>query len=1409
MSSFCRITGHARNLPKPHYFPLLPPISPADAKKLCRITGRSGDAHHFSPIIAFGKPIKLLGATGCRITMFQDFMFTKPVFERTKENEKAYVFLEDAMSKMKSKRDKCSNFEKQFAYNIEEQKVTIVIPPEIEEGIRCGEIESFSMKKDGKIVQIKVRSGRIIKLNVHQMTKEEVEDVSENIHYGEGQNKDVLEEQLKVLNERTKRKEETLARRKLFEDKEKKEEESERKATYRPKSKKPLVMSHKKREEKKQKMEKLLEEQKANRSLALPKYNKELEPDPDEVVRYEQMLSDLAAAQKTSHSLVVCATELDWRELQTASESFDWETFPKEEEEVLPISVQERIVDSSKMVLDSQIGSLDIVAAVETIDSIPLPKETILNAIVDFKDEKQMKFTEKVDEAIKNLKCEDLVTSFDEIGDVTLNLTNADVGFLVRKEDGNVEFIPKAAFSEKGDAEALAGAMVNLDNNESGKSNKKFVTGQIIHLADEESFVAGQTVEDENGKRFLPGHTVITKDGSVKFIPGHLVDAQEGNLFMAGQTIDTPDGPQFVPGQMMDRGDGKSIFVQGQTITTDEGPKFVPGELVKDEDGFDCFVPGIPLPIDGNDKFVPGQTFQDNSGDISFTPGQIVDTVEGPVFVPGQTFVTEKGDKKFVKGELVKDDAGKLKFVRTDRVIPSIKEELIIPTDELIPIAIAGKNVIGFVVNPANTANLAKGENVLGDMVEIDDGVQFYVQNKMPEDIMMRADKIISGKLSVGDKEQRFIPGRLINTPEGKEKFVPGQLVMTSHGEDFVPGQIVETTDGPKFVPGQMVDTSDGEKFVPGQVIVEESGPKFVPGQIIQTKNGSTFIPGQMMNTVAGQKFVPGQLVECIDGPRFVPGQVIESPEGPKFIPGTVIETEEGLKYVPHEAEESGEDIEIAFQGFEVTPEEMHLLTAHPIDSRAHSPVANDQCLIDSRTLKRMASDTLEVHGTTPEPQSERKKKKKSKKRVAIEAPEEEEDEVSKDDSEEVDEGSDKVELLKLMFNAANTMSNVKRTREIKKLMPAMGLEDIPKYPIQCEAIARILATPSENKNKALREFLGYNDDLVNDIMIQIASMDNINKNEDVKSVISKALQSVVTNKCDKEISNIISKLADDPDSLINDTRTQILLTEAVGLVCVTGNVEAASLLEKFISEPSNPSILKEDSDVMTVLRQLIVLHEIAERDEETANVLQLLQTNPEGVKSRKVIKQLLRGANQLLVPPSDLRRKGKKFDVRHVASSRDIPAEIFEQLKSDQDEAKKFLDDLPDELFHAIMSDERISNNVLQSLDMPTKGKADVAKFREGMAIVIAQASVQAVIPRKYARSVYYGIMPYILIDEQGFKFFERGLTGRKLAPSKIIENTWFKGDDYYQRSILYSKVSFCRQGFQSFYDPSELMNH
>ncbi|RXG72657.1 hypothetical protein Avbf_07855 [Armadillidium vulgare] len=850
-------------------------------------------------------------------------------------------------------------------------------------------------------------------------------------------------------------------------------------------------------------------------------------------------------------------------------------------------------------------------------------------------------------------------------------------------------------------------------------------------------------------------------------------------------------------GQMLDRGDKKPIFVQGQTIVTDGSLKFVPGEFITDEDEYKIFVPGMTMPCHGKEEFIPGQVFQTEDG-ITFTPGQVIDTDEGPSFVPGKMFKTSDGVKKFVKGEMLTANDGKITFktAQPEIKIPTIKEDLvepidenIIPNDDLQLVAVVGKDISGFVVKPTNTSNIQAGDKLFGDIVESNESVLFYLSGKLPQNLSPDS-KIISGKLTIDETSQRFIPGKMISSDD-EEHFVPGQLVKTLHGQEFIPGQFVETADGPKFVPGHSVMTSEGEKFIPGQVIVEEDGPKFVPGQIIQTKNGATFIPGQLMNTEKGKKFVPGQVIETKDGPRFVPGQVIETSEGPKFISGTIVETEDGLKYLPTPSsvginiEESEEDSEISFQGFDVSPEEIRLLS-HTIKTRrtSHAPITKEEGLIDSGMLKRLAADTMDIHGRTPEPNI---KKKKKKGKITIDALDDDEE---KSEAVKEDPGTTKVDVLKQLMKVGLTVSSFRKEKELEKLGDLLSkLDNYNENEAEIEAMKFINSqTPQEDLCEL---YIGNDEQLIEDILHEIGDIDDIKRNDEVTRIVNDAIKKCVTSKCDEQISELIRKISKDPDSLFTDSAAQILLTEAVGVVCVTGDVEVASLLEKFISQPTNPDCLKEDKDVLAVLRQLLVLNRIAERKDEVAKVLQELQEDPEGIKDRNKVRKFIREAKSLLL--SEKKSAVKQFDVRHVASSKDIPKEIFEQIKEDKEEAEKFMAKLPNELFSAIMGDERCGGQFLKSLGADKTGKAsrEMDKFRKGMAVVIAKDNVQAVIPRIYARSIYYGIMPYLLIDEEGFKFFEKGLTGRKLAPSRVIENTWFQPDSYYQKSVLAQQIT------------------
>merc|ERR1712142_764130 len=107
-------------------------------------------------------------------------------------------------------------------------------------------------------------------------------------------------------------------------------------------------------------------------------------------------------------------------------------------------------------------------------------------------------------------------------------------------------------------------------------------------------------------------------------------------------------------------------------------------------------------------------------------------------------------------------------------------------------------------------------------------------------------------------------------------------------------------------------------------------------------------------------------------------------------------------------------------------------------------------------------------------------------------------------------------------------------------------------------------------------------------------------------------------------------------------------------------------------------------------------------------------------------------------------------------------------------------------------MGDDRCGERLMESLssDKADRAKQDLKRFKGDMAVVVTKGEVQAIIPKEMSRSIYYGIMPYIMIDEEGFKFFEKGLTGRKLAPPKVIENNWYMPDSYYERRPLYQRT-------------------
>ncbi|XP_015514042.2 obscurin isoform X6 [Neodiprion lecontei] len=989
--SFCRITGRSRGLPKPNYFPLLPPISPAAAKRWCRITGKSYGlpTHHYIPVLL---GVHTPGKNKCRITtasglgphhftdgvivgekkkhvVLQDYRYVFPVLDTDNAQQKVLRDLLD------TKQPSPEEDGGRFVYTVEERRCSLVFPARLEAAVRDGDVRDVMLSRDCDTVLLRLRQGKNVSVDFRDL------DNFENLYDGMGPREDVVKEREKLEAEARKRKKKRQAglnyAKKIFEDKERVADE---------------------------------EELKRVKQVKLKSVKEDVK---EETQDWKHVNLDNTATNGAS----LIAASGDWRDLvKPLMENWDWNNFERDAALVnglpvvdrmpQPIKTDPKFVDLENTptgLIGSPIfeeaGGLEAVAVVAPF--------TPLNA--EPNPELQIALTSIPPQDLELTS--DVTAKFNAVGRQAVET--------LPKVDEIPELVQKMKSGVQTKMHKVSGLKLDIE------SAQRFIPGQTLQTPTGPVFVPGQTVRTPHGPAFVPGFTVNTPDGPL-LIPGQIVNAVESNnkktpMFVAGQTLPTKNGLQFVQGQNMHTADG-ARFVQGQTVLTDAGPKFVagqvtegfeflPGQTIITEDGTPCFMPGQTMTNEEGEQlfipgqsvqrgeaweFVPGQSVKTPSGEVAFVPGKTMLTSEGPSFVPGQNVIASNGETHFVPGVTVESENGPKfvagttlntpegrkfvegQFVETPegekRFMPGLTT--ILEGNEAFEFA-AARNLndvvfleagpIGIPIDPktANALSLSgQPDEVFGHMVQTEKGVEFFPE--CVKSLPPGGKKVVPGQLVRGGKGgPRFVPGMM--TDDG---FVPGQVVMTEMGEQFVPGQVVDTTEGPKFVPGQVVETRSGPKFVPGQTIETADGPRFVPGQIVETKAGPTFIPGQVISTEdEGSRFVPGQVVDTPDGPRFVPGRVVEAGDrGVTFVPGQIVQTEEGPRFVAPDLTDTAEGgLEFSVQGFEVTPEELRLLRprhhfSYDTAARGHQ----GEMSIDARMLRQLSEAGMSVGRQVP-----------------------------------------------------------------------------------------------------------------------------------------------------------------------------------------------------------------------------------------------------------------------------------------------------------------------------------------------------------------------------------------------------------------------------------------------------------
>lgn len=230
--SYCRITGKSKGLPKPNYFPLLPPISPADARRFCRITGKAYGlpTHCYIPVIltAFSNKSK------CKITnsvrphhyepdyeygkrkhiVLTDYRYMIPIFDETNVQQKHLINL------INSKVVQCD--EHYFIYSIKEQKCNLVFPAKLEAAVRDGDVQDVMFAKTNDSVLLCMNKGKSVSLDLQDYEIGEIDSngVEKHLFEGEGPRYEVLlareTEEKSTHHNRNKRKKNGVQKSKTF-----------------------------------------------------------------------------------------------------------------------------------------------------------------------------------------------------------------------------------------------------------------------------------------------------------------------------------------------------------------------------------------------------------------------------------------------------------------------------------------------------------------------------------------------------------------------------------------------------------------------------------------------------------------------------------------------------------------------------------------------------------------------------------------------------------------------------------------------------------------------------------------------------------------------------------------------------------------------------------------------------------------------------------------------------------------------------------------------------------------------------------------------------------------------------------------------------------------------------------------
>lgn len=1401
--AFCRITGRSRGLPKPNYFPLLPPISPSAAKRYCRITGKSYGlpSHNFIPVILTAN---LSHKVQCKITthgsgtapltgfdgaeyghrkhvLLPDYRYLFPRFDEENKTQKELLGL------LESTQVDDGMLANNYVYRVDEKSCSLVFPAKLESAIRDGDVRDVMLAKDSDRILLKMRKGTNVSVEMcdWRASFDDNEVKWGTLCDGEGPRPEISLERAQEEKLKKKRQKKMRHMAKVFEGKHSSSAtHTEKHAT-------------------------------ANHRQSINSLNSRFVASAIDSLfsGKDQLLSQLQGSARSCSDLVKPLIESwDWKTYeQMANSMFKSEVavdLPK------PIQIEPLLVDRQcpkvrhPELLENTIG-FDAMPHVAPLANFKAAEQIIDETVITSIRRLSAQQLADTENAIEKLETEvEQLPTVDDLSQVLnhmksgkfshlagvrglkLDINKAHETFIagqnISTPAGDL-FIPGHTVATPAGLVYVPGLTVNtpgvgvsfipgyVTKSEEDQEKFEFIAGQLI----DDKFVPGQTLGSPTEPRFCEGQTILTADGQLKFVAGIVHE----NEFICGQTLATGEGDLFVPGQTITTENGE-VFVAGRSVKQEETDtwSFVEGQSIKTSDDKTQFVPGKTVKTDEGSKFVPGQTMgesfipgiqqSDTNGECQFIPGLNIDTEMGAKFIQGMVKESEFGPI-FMPGLLEKNCHGTYDFAVAKNITEVVTHE---------------SSIQGIVIDP-NTCEVADSSfvNVFGFMIQTEaGGIEFYPE-KVPVEHRL-AGKAIPGRLFKQHEATKFIPGIM---SDDKQSFIAGQIVSTEMGDQFVPGQVVETEDGLKFMPGQVIETKSGSKFVPGQTFETEDGPRFVPGQIVQTRGGPTFIPGQVIFTEGCERFVPGQVVDTGDGPRFVPGRVVEEGDSVTFIPGQIVETADGPRFVAPDLldTEEGEQ-EFSVQSFLVSPEELKLIKPNGYASHEH----NGNLSMDATLLRQLSEAGMSV-GRQIEMSAVDLVLQSTKDHHCVRNIEKAFEQTPK---EVVQSTIDSVKLIMGYLNGEEINKIPTKTKTNGKPIDAIKVQEVE------EVLKRVYRRMSASSKMSFYEVLeaellaalttnGLNLEDIS-LVIQANPLQLVNKlhNEleieqnvaelvalcncktddvlvdPVMSILKKAigdenvicsLEAIINaNSSDvvKEIVNLVrqeSKRVGGAEELTNRKLDEIV----VGLIQETINRQIAALCLDHSKSDELNEILADTIQLAKalevtpgVINQLV---ELREATNGTSDVLGLIQNNPsivELISRTFLIREIIANSAASHDEESKHLMQQLRSSPYSIRSNRYF-IDVFRKSGSLLSGGGQQRENGPLTSSHELPNQVLFNDNPLVIEDYLMKRKT---KTRD--ALVIIKDTYKAVVPRHLSHAVLTGKCSYTLLDEHGIRHFE-----------------------------------------------------